>query len=45
MKTLAVLLILVALAASRRSHTALLWGQPHTWLSVSVDFLTRCISR
>ena len=35
MKTLAVLLILVAIAAS----------QPHTWLSVIVGFLTRCISR
>ena len=35
MKTLAVLFILVAIAAS----------QPHTWLSVIVDFLTHYISR
>jgi hypothetical protein len=35
MKTLAVLLILVAIATS----------QPHTWLSAIVDFLTHCIGR
>lgn len=35
MKTLAVLLVLVAIATS----------QPHHWLSAAVAVITRCISR
>ena len=36
MRTLAALLILVAIAASRRSRGVLLWDQPHHWPAVTM---------
>lgn len=43
MRTLALLLILVAIAASRRSRSVLLRGQPHHWLSAVMASLAHCL--
>jgi len=43
MRTLAWLLILVAIAASRRSRSVLLRGQPHQWLAAIAATLARIL--
>ena len=45
MRTLATLLILVAIAASRRSRSARLRGQPHHWLAVLMAAIAHCIGK
>jgi hypothetical protein len=43
MKTLALLLVLIAIAASRRSRSVLLWGQPHHWLGAALAALAHIL--
>jgi hypothetical protein len=43
MKTLALLLVLIAIAASRRSRSVLLWGQPHQWLGAALAALAHIL--
>ena len=43
MRTIAALLMLVAIAASRRSRGVLLRDQPHHWLAVLMVSIARCI--
>ncbi|NOH00475.1 MAG: hypothetical protein HND47_00150 [Chloroflexi bacterium] len=45
MRTFAMLLILVAIAASRRSRSVFLRGQPHHWLTVLMAAIAHCIGR
>jgi len=45
MRTLAMLLILVAIAASRRSRSVLLRGQPNHWLSVVMASIAHLLGR
>jgi hypothetical protein len=43
MKTLALLLVLIAIAASRRSRSVLLWGPPHYWLGTALAALAHIL--
>jgi hypothetical protein len=43
MRTYAFILILIAIAASRRSRNVLLREQPHHWLSAIMAFIARTL--